>query len=375
MGMNAHAFFRVIFFSTMESFHPLATRDPGEFAACLEALVAKNVVQRRRLDDVTSAYKYCDKPSVCGDARLARGLVMSHENGVHAYRLMPLPKFDQIASFTPDMLDYHDAVCARLPETMDVQPKHDGTCIHAVCWSNKLLVTTFLSATNEQAKEARRILENKRWTNGATLGFELISDADPKIQRKRVANGLHLFYGVHAGGREMNRAELAKIAEGIDVPLVKQQRLSKKRVMDLLVKMDSVEKGIDVQEGMVVIFDGQRYKVKSWLYLTYANSPRPSAAWLKKIVQSSKHVDAIHEAVEAFAGILDASLEAHALFLDLVERTKALLTEAKALPFATVDDVKRAPSRLQPLLHARRKDAAHLDSDAGLLAAFKLECR
>lgn len=96
-------------------------------------------------------------------------------------------------------------VSEALPQMMHVQPKHDGTCIYAVCYDKKRYVSTYLSATNKHTDRANHLLQDACWTDGTTLGFELIWKDDPilKVQTRRVNDGLYLFYGVTKNGLEM----------------------------------------------------------------------------------------------------------------------------------------------------------------------------
>ena len=111
--------------------HPLIQLEATAFLRELDSLVDKKTVQKRKLSRADHViYKYADASRVTGIARLARGLIVN--TATSALVNLPMPKFDELAQFVSDMAEYHANIEKCLPPTMSVQPKHDGTCIHAV---------------------------------------------------------------------------------------------------------------------------------------------------------------------------------------------------------------------------------------------------
>lgn len=344
----------------------------------LDECVCMNTVQKRQLSSLSNTfiYKYADAPEIVGSKRLARGLIIQH----NPLRLinMPMPKFDEIASFDVDVDKYHSNIEKKLPENVWVQPKHDGTCIHAIQTANDILVTTFLADNSPQVNTAKSILKNgKPWKQGITLGFELVHSSDLKVQTRRVADGLYLFYGARHDGTLLNRDELADIASHIGtVSLVKQQRLSASNVMKQLKRMDNVSSADDVQEGMVILFpDDSRYKVKSWLYLQLSNVTKPSRTWLRGVVRKAKNIEDIHNIVESFRGPMDLPLQAHSEFINLLGECHTIIDQVNTVICDSVEEIKAYGPALAPLLFEERKNPGFTDSDDGLLQVMKFVMR
>ena len=350
--------------------HPLV--DVKDLKVQLDALCVAQKVASRRLTKHPeyTIYKYRDAPKVDGLARLARGLILD-EFGIPINK--PIPKFDEIASYHTDSNVYHARVEAALPAVCYAQPKHDGTCIHAVCLDNELIITTFLADDSPQANKARLILGLRRWTVGTTLAFELIDKDDPKVQQKRVADGLYLFYGVSSDGRVLSRKELTDIASELNVFMIKQQSLTNSAVMTCLKRLDSVESINDVQEGLVLIgkVDGMRIKVKSHTYLTISSSTKPTGKWMHKLAKRETSMEAIHEAVENFDGPLDAPLLAHRQLVETLSACRKLLEEVDAVCVDDIEAIKKYPNRdAIPLMFKKRKDADFCQSEDAVLLAL-----
>ena len=365
----------LIFFSMT---HPLILKDPASFIDELEECVRIHTVQKRQLSSLSNTfiYKYADAPKIVGLKRLARGLIIQHNPP--RFLNMPMPKFDEIASFDANVDKYHSNIENKLPEHVCVQPKHDGTCIHAIQTENDVLVTTFLSDDSPQVKIAKSILKNgKPWEQGITLGFELVHSSDPKVQTRRVADGLYLFYGARNDGTYLNRDDLQSIATHIGtVSLVKQQRLSASNVMKQLKRIDNVSSADDVQEGMVIIFpDGSRYKIKSWLYLQLSNVIKPSRTWLRGIVRKANNIEDIHNTVETFCGPMDLPLQAHSEFLKLLSECHTIIDQINTVKCDNVEEIKAQGPLLAPLLFEERKNPGFTDSDDGLLKVMKFVMR
>ena len=117
-----------------------------------------------------------------------------------------MSKFDEIVSFDADVHRYHAAVLDRLPDVAMVQPKHDGSCILAVCLSDKRIVSTLSSFDSVQSKYAEEYRGDSNWEAGVTLMFELIDARDAKTQTQRASDGLYLFYGCRPNGVKSRRA-------------------------------------------------------------------------------------------------------------------------------------------------------------------------
>lgn len=358
-------FFESLFFFRMDV-HPAVT--VSNLKEQLDALVDAKEVDRRPLSghEGLSIYKYKDRPKIKGLARLARGLVMNpHGECVN----LPMPKFDEIAPYNEDMDEYHASVEAALPEICYVQPKHDGTCIHAVCCEDgSILVTSFLSNASPQAVKAREILGDHRWARGTTLGFELIDERDPKVQEKRVADGLYLFYGATKDGQMLSRDELSQLATQLRISIVKQQRLSKQATMKCLRRIDEVDTIRDVQEGMIAIDGHKRAKIKSHKYLSVASTVKPSKAWLHQIVKKAKALEDVHDAVERFEGPMDVAAIACNLLVDALAVTRDTIDELKEASCIDVETIKSHPKKiLVPFLFKQAKDPFFCDSEQAIL--------
>ena len=206
----------------------------------LDRLAEDGRVLKRACCTTYTLYKYRDSPSVVGDARLARGLLVEGGRIVN----LPLVKYDALVHFVPDyekyMANLEDALP---PPPYLVQPKIDGTCIHAVCDRGALVVHTFSSTDNHQVAVARAYLRGSTWREGLTLVFELVDVADPKVQQTR-APGLTLLAGAdRSDGRVSTRAELEKLAVALRVPLVKQRPVgSKAKFISMMRSLDRAER-------------------------------------------------------------------------------------------------------------------------------------
>lgn len=355
--------------------HPLLHHRCEDFVVELNDLIAKNSVQSKRLNATMTIYKYKDQPKILGLARLARGLIIEEKDGAFSYVNLPMPKFDEIAAFDNDMMEYHRNIKHKLPAEIIVQPKHDGTCVHAVWYDGRLVVSTFLSNDNPQSAEAYEILKDSKWDDNVTLAFELISDKDPKTQIQRAQNGLYLFYGARSDGSELSRQELEGFSRFLPVNLVKQQKISKTKLGAMLSEMDQVDTCSAVKEGLVVYFDGQRHKVKSWLYLFISNKILPNKTWLRKVVCDAKLLDEVHESVETFTGPLDSALMAHYLLIGLISEVKDFIVECIKFPYETIEEIQCAPKKIQSVLHQCRKQNDFLECDAGVLKIMKMFVR
>lgn len=371
-------------YAPQQRMHPLAALDGDELARRLDAMVDSGEVVSRTLSSPSlRIYKYT-KPST-GAAMppralrgLARGLVMD----VEARRIvnLPMPKFEAVAPYSPEPEDHYRRIEGALPEFLQVQPKHDGTCIHAVVRQDgTLLVTSFFSDTSPQALRARQILESgRKWRRGLTLGLELIDEADPKVQKRRVADGLYLFYGAEADGTFLEHAALQELATTIgSVTVVKQRRMAARSVLALLRRMDAVDEAHLVQEGMVGVSpDGTRLKIKSRAYLDVSSAKMPSRIWLTSVVRSAASVEALHRAVEAYEGPLDLPLRARRELVAFLGEVRCLIDRARE--FSTPDDVEeigRQDPALRWILFQARKEAGLLETEYGLLVILKALAR
>ncbi len=354
--------------------HPLIQLEATAFLRELDSLVDKKTVQKRKLSRADFViYKYADASRVTGIARLARGLIVNAVTS--AFVNLPMPKFDELAPFAPDMAEYHSNIEKYLPPTMSVQPKHDGTCIHAIQLENELLVTTFLADASPQIKVARAILERGNpWNRNTTLAFELVDASDPKVQTNRVTDGLYLFYGAHSDGTILSRDDLVAISEQIGtVSIVKEQTLSRSKVLGHLRRLDDTCEADHVQEGMVVHFkDGSRHKIKSWLYLQLSNATKPSNAWMRTVVRKASTLEDVHIAVESFTGPLDLPLQAHFKLQALLAECRVIIGKLQTLTCESVDEIK-AQGRLAPLFFERRKNPHFVaDSDESILKMMRI---
>ncbi len=352
--------------------HPLATRAPSELAASLERLVEQKRVLRREYGPNLSIYKYADAKVIEGDARLARGLLL--QNDPPKFVNAPIPKFDELVPYSEDMRAYHASIAQKLPDKMHVQPKHDGTCIHAVCRDGVRYIHSFLCGKNAQTTCATSLLRDHTWENGLTLGFELISATDPKVQRVRATDGLYLFYGAKEDGTYLDRAELSAMASELGVFLVKQQTLSASKVCQLLCEMDDVDDSDNVKEG-VIVMDVRaphcRYKVKSWQYLTLAGAIAPDTAWWRRQVRRVKSSDELQRAIDDFDGPLDYVVRAHRLHCKLLSEARQWMDALHRHPRDTIEAIKMAPEAMQPILFRLFKNADLVDTEAELMLALR----
>lgn len=347
--------------------HTLADRVASEVLDEIDRLVASGVVKERAIEDGRySIFKYNDAPKIEGIARVARGLIIAR-TPAPCFVNYPMEKFDEVAPYCDDTEEYHRAVSAALPPRVTLQPKHDGTCIHAVCHGGRPLVSTFVATDSPQARRAKKLLANAAWDEGVTYGFELIDAADAKVQEKRVADGLYLFYGCDASGRFLTREELARAASRLGTPLVKQQSASRETVMTQLRRMDGAAAVEDVMEGMVAILDdARRVKIKSRVYLELSSQIKPTPRWLKAIVSKSATLDAVHDAVEGFDGCLDLPVRARRLLVDLLLKTRATIEEVEASACDSFQSVNAQPAALRPFLFDKLKGRFEPESDEGL---------
>tara|TARA_B110001450_G_C17645182_1_gene490905 strand:- start:213 stop:1322 length:1110 start_codon:yes stop_codon:yes gene_type:complete len=351
--------------------HPVFSEDARDLIQRLDRLCDSGTVKKRSHGEYT-LYKYEDAPKIVGDARLARGLLVCGEEIVN----LPLPKYDELVPFDPDVDAYHSRVLSTLPDPLFVQPKLDGTCIHAVWHRGAPIVHTFLSFDNSQAKAAQVILQSRKWREGLTLAFELISDDDPKTQQERT-RGLHLLYGAdRASGCELTREALNDLSSALDVPLVKQQTVKQKsRILEIVRGLDDVSTISKVKEGIVLVDRrGQRFKIKSHTYLRMCGlRVIPTPSWLSTTVQKCKSIDELHDTVEAVDGPLDTMLVARTLLLRLVCATKAEILRVQAICEDSTDQIRLEPDSLSRTMRfALLKTPTAYDDDKGCLDLLKL---
>ena len=106
-----------------------------------------------------------------------------------------------------------------------------------------------MSAANEQVTAANKFMGSVTWPDGITLGFECVVTHDNKVQEKRAACGLYLFYGVWGNGTEMTYEELVKLATSFEIStirVVKQQVITRAKFMKILKAMDDIDHISDV---------------------------------------------------------------------------------------------------------------------------------
>ena len=354
--------------------HPLFAASPREMATELRELTIQEKVKKTSCGEAYDIFKYADAKRIEGVARLARGLVMS-QDGLR-FVTLPMPKFDEVCAFDPNAERYYERVHASLPEVATVQPKHDGTCIVAKLDADQKLITTLGAFDNDQITQARALLADAHFDPDVTYMFELIWERDPKVQTKRSPDGLYLFYGMrHTTGVELAHHELGEAATRLGVNLVKQQKKKRAGVMQILRNLDDIDEIRDIKEGVVILHEGQRYKVKSWWYMQCASGTLPSRSWLSQHVRTANTVCDIQEAVDASRGlalVLDATVVAHRLWCALLEEASRVIDACKVTAHATPDEVKQAPQTLQPFLFKMMRDEAWIDTDAALL--FVLKC-
>ena len=351
--------------------HPLRSKDPTTLLAKLDRLCGDNLVQKRSKGDYT-LYKYCDAPKITGDARLARGLLVYQNQLLN----LPLPKFDELVSFRKDIVEYHAAMLTSMPTPLFVQPKLDGTCVHALWHRGALVLHTFLSFDNFQVALAQKLLAGRKWKEGLTLAFELVNDDDPKVQQERTF-GLFLLYGADGdSGMELTRKELSTLAAQLDLPLVKQQTVrDKRRVLEIVQTLDDASTISKVREGIVLIdTSGRRFKLKSHIYLQLtATKVVPTRRWLHAIVRQSTTMDALHDAVEMVAGPLDTAHIARMMLVDLIESAKTLLADAYAMQPDSLESIAAAPNCARRAIRfAVNKRPTAYDDDDGVLQLLKL---
>ncbi len=348
--------------------HPLADRNVSEFAQHLDDLVTRKRVRCNDSGDLR-IFKYVDNlRNVSLEERCARGLIMSKVP--LRFVNFPMAKFDEIARYCDDMTEYHDRIQAALPAHAYVQPKLDGTNIHAVCLEDgRRVVSTLQSFSNAQVDLANAFLKDARWDVGVTLCFELVHSDDPKVQRRRVANGLYLLYGCDGDGTILSRDSLLKLANKLGVLLVKQQKLPKDKIVAHMRRLDACESISDVQEGMVLHKeDGTLLHLKSWKYLLCANAKLPTRAWLSEIVKQAQTMNDVHDAVEGFVGPLDSELKAHALLIGALTRSKETLDDAK-LSFREEMPSSSCSSAL--LIKMTERPVEWIDGEEALLMALR----
>ncbi len=355
--------------------HPLA--QVGAAAVIAEILAHtgdKGSVVRREIGDGLFIHKYKDKLRINGVDRLARGVIL---DGDGRPVTLPIPKFDEAASFSPDASEYYKRIEERLSsyDALRVQPKHDGTSIIAVFEKNEMIVSTFLSRDNSQAMHAASLLHGKKWKDGQTLQMELIWKDDAKLQTKRVADGLYLFYGCDSDGRELDRDELTTIARELSISIVKEQTLSVKKIMLLLRRMDEIDERAQLQEGVVVILpDRTRLKIKSWQYLNAAGHPVIDRAWLLRLIRKTKSVEELHTHCETLDGVLNDRSQSLSLLVAELGAVRTWMDEIERYPFATPDEIKSAPRAMQPILFKRAQAADFWETDAGLMDVIRMHC-
>lgn len=343
--------------------HPVAEQ-LATIRARIDCLVEQKLVTKRAHADYT-LFKYNDAPTILGDARLARGLLVIQDRIVN----LPLPKYDEMVSYTECSDTYWSSVRKALPKPPYIlQPKLDGTCIHALFDKGKLIVHTLLSMNNAQVKAARSYLEGSEWRPGLTLAFELISPDDPKVQQKRTT-GLTLLYGADMRtGFELTRAELDAISKDINIPLVKQNTIqSRDKLMTFLRGLDDVESIVDIKEGIVLTDkSGKRHKVKTHSYLQLAAMKTiPTRTWLCRLLRNCKTMDEMHEQVEMVDGPKDTAILARKLLVEMIHFASDRLQRATSICDESINAIREEKDdAMRTIRFALLKDPTVYDGDA-----------
>ena len=358
--------------------HPINVYELPFLIQELRLLTKSKKVVRRHLGDDMFAYKYNDGKSIKGVARLARGLILNEPNGgdnAANIVLTPMPKFDELTAFSADVDIYYGEIASKLPDTVIVQPKHDGTCVHAVRGKDGLMVATFLSTSNEQTLAARKHIGDAELPSGTSLGFELIDENDQKVQKKRAQDGLYLFYGVDSSGNVLKRDELNYIASNIpNCKLVKEKRMTRDSLLLLLRRLDDVDSIDDLQEGVVAFVNDERVKIKSWQYLRCSSCTFPSISWIGKTIRSVTSMDAFFEKAEAFSCPLDGNVKLWHLIVEVIERAKVLMNEILSVPVDSgIDEIKGRNPNIHGVLFRRRKCAdGWIHSEEALIQILRI---
>lgn len=103
-------------------------------------------------------------------------------------------------------------------------------------------------------------------------------------KRKRSEHPMDCTSFMDAVQMGLSREELLTFEKTTSTTLVKEQKMSKDKVLAQLHRLDAVDSIHDTIEGMVIqsIRTGTRYKVKSFLYLLCTRRKLPSVKWLTK---------------------------------------------------------------------------------------------
>ena len=234
---------------------------------------------------------------------------------------LPLPKIDDVAPFDDD--DDIDAYHARIQRAIVplnvryVMPKYDGACVHAVYLGTTRVVHTMTEFDCAEVRAAERMLGEAVWDEGITLAFALTA----------ASTRIHLIYGADARvGLELDYPTLEALAKKINVPIVRRQLVKNnvKKVMDVVRTVDDVDTIERVKEGIVLVdAAGKRYQVRSWHHICVSRSTIPTKRWLKQLVHDASSMDALHDAVEALIGPLDAAVLARRMLVDLISSARS----------------------------------------------------
>lgn len=240
-----------------------------------------------------------------------------------------MPQTEATSPLDREGLDvYHARIESALPSSPAyVMPKLRGSCVQAVFCDGRRVVHTRDGFDGPDVRATEQTLGDATWDDGITLAFQS-TNAHARIQ---------LVYGADTRtGLELDYATLERLAETIRVPLIKRQlvRGSAKRVMSVVRAVDDVETIAQVKEGIVVVdAAGKRHEIRSWHDAFVFRRTVPSKSWLATLVREASSIDALHEAVEAVDGPLDAAVLARRMLVDLIvdARSKPHATDADAL--------------------------------------------
>ena len=263
--------------------HPIHNLDPDERKKLLQFYLNSSFVKVSSEErGACTFYVVNYKDNVCNKKPLswwqvnqkiawARGLLLiKHENGNVEVKAV-IPKFHSYVK--------HDGIILKgikgLGDNLTVMPKPDGTLVYGTVINGEVVFWTRNGFTSPQAsKYVREILKEDdlkvmREHPGWLFGWELIHHKDLKVEDKRGNDHLVLLHVETSAGYTYPQNQLEDIAKMFSATVlpIKCTTMSG----ETLHRHQSVQNKYPVSEGYVLVYNGERYKVKKKAYLMFAN--------------------------------------------------------------------------------------------------------
>lgn len=197
-----------------------------------------------------------------------------------------------------DELSYYARLESQLPEAAYVQPKLDGSVVCAA-WSPVLFVTS----------------DDSSVTNALRQHLQKHVLLDHTLHILQRSNKTFCLLHGKCGKEVLAREALIELSESIGIECIKEQHMSRKRILALLRSLDRVELLEDVRQGLVLITEDRRDDVFCFMF-AHLSSTLFQPGWFRDRVIRCESLEEVHQVCERFVGPSDAQARVRQMLVE-----------------------------------------------------------